>query len=261
MKDYHVGLRELACMLLFSTKTSQMEEIVEDYVEFSKEEDFQMNRREVFQSLSINYWMVGAYLVLLSVFLILPFYAGYVRGYQGGLGEVVSYYINMGIYGTFPIVMTLLFGRKLQIMNQFYHKQKNIKRTTVVLSVLIHISMIGTLYFFNQVVKFPTEFFEAAQRFWYYWDVLVRIGIMGAGFLLVKLIMCGTSYFMTFFQVQMALYFYIHLGYWCSKMNDSSRFTSILGGIVIEYVIAMVISIICYIRIRKMGGDRDESTI
>ncbi|MFI3202298.1 MAG: hypothetical protein R3Y54_12410 [Eubacteriales bacterium] len=261
MNKNNERLRELASILLMSTKTSQMEDIVDDYVEFSKEEDFKMDRREVIQSLSISYWKIGAYFILLSVLYVLPFYVSYVRGYSGVLPESLLYYLNMGIYVVFPIVMTFLFGRKLQIVNRFYHKHKSAQRVTIVLSVLTHMSIIGTLYFIDQVVKFPTEFVEAAQQFWYYWEIMMTIGILGATFVLVKLITCGTSYFLTFFQLQVALFFFIHFGYWCSKMDDVSNFKSMISRIVVEYVVAMMISILCYIRIRKMGGEKDESTI
>lgn len=264
--------KKLALLLLASAPPTETEEILEDYMEFSKEKDFNVNFKEIRSSLDINYKEMLKVIVVVVLYIGLPLYVLAdlsiininMRPFSTG------YYFNNILFWIFPVIVMILWGEKLIIIDKY----NNFKGSGLKLGIgscillttilIIVVSMPWWIFGDFSIRELPME--DVANIGWiqFYWsmfDILVKGVFVLCVIFLVQMFMCGISFFKLFFHTYLSMICLLNSLKLFANMEDIAIMNRSLFIIIVQYAIGILITYSSYHILCQKRRQNNESSI
>lgn len=247
--------KKLASILLIFLPTPEMKDVLLDYLDFSKQPDFDLNISQILKPLKLKAYKIPVFISFFCLFVFMPFYFLYFRPIGYHMPLQFSYIFKI-LYLAFPIAITKFFGEKLQLIDNFHKKTIFTNIFTVFMSVFLNsfILFIASGVLYKILLEIPSR----SSDFWSVFHIFTNIMFFITIFLIVKLFTCGTSYILPVFQAYTALFFLSNFAFISSTLSDISAINSLLIPIVVEYIVALIICFACYFVICKFRGEKYE---
>ncbi|MFI3115186.1 MAG: hypothetical protein R3Y12_03495 [Clostridia bacterium] len=257
------NFKKLASKLLIYQSVSEMRDVMNDYVEFSREDDFELNTRDTLSSLNVKAYKYPIFIVLASFVILYPhilmYFSPFLDVQVHLFGTIISVILTM----LCPIIIMKLYGRKLVIIDNFHQKSASFSILTTIMYVFINAFALFIVsgYFVKCFVSVTTINIDYANVIWTFFEIFLRLFLVLVIFLAIKLFSCGISYFMPLFSAYFGLAFFRLFYHICCSLSDMSTLNPRIYIAFAIYIVSMVISVLLYLIINKKRGEKYESSI
>lgn len=247
------NLKKLASKLLIFQNSLEMQDVMNDYVEFSKEEDFELNVKETLSSLNVKMYKYPIFVALMSFFVVYPhilmYFSPFLDMQQHLFGTIISVILAI----ICPVIITKLYGRKLTIIDDFHQKTRAFSVLTTIMYVFINAFALFIVsgYLVKCLLSIKEINVDYFQMTWAFFEVFLRLFLVLVIFLAIKLFTCGISYFMPFCSAYFGLVFLRLFNHVCCMLSDISTVNIRLYIVFAVYIVSMAISVVLYLIIKK----------